>query len=455
MRYRNSILAIAGLMVGGCAPAAAQQTPFGFGGTMGSEREGLRVLGASVTSAYFSSGIPIGFGQGISTGNLGVASHVWIGGSTGVGWFKSRRNYSVSIQYTPSYFTSIETPELSTVNHSFALSSRVKFGSKWTFGFSASVVASDLQQMLFGQSLFGALTAVPSTFDDLSGALLTGRYSNDQLASLLTGAPLASSPESAYFYGSRLLTAGLRPTLRYEYSARLSIGFNSYGTRNQFLHRSGVSAAESVPVAIPQTTSIGGGVQISYSLTPRTHVALDLTAYRTISRLQDSYGSMVSGSIGHTINRYWFVQARFGSGYQSPLRQTINLNQGTQYVYGGSVGLKVSSHTFMGNYDRTVGDTYGLGASTTGSAGAAWNWRVPGSVWSLNAVFGYQTLNGPAFPDTTSYRITAGVVRKLGEHFSISTSYGYFRIPTYLNLLTSPSQNGVTMALSWTPSVVR
>ena len=123
---------------------------------------------------------------------------------------------------------------------------------------------------------------------------------------------------------------------------------------------------------------------------------------------------------------------------------------------GASVGYKVQSHTIMAAYNRSVGDSYGVGASATSDATAAWHYRHPGSQWSISSGFDYQQLIGSAFRNSTSWRANASISRSLNSHLFVSAQYGYYRLPTDLLVAgQNLSQSGAVLMLSWSPSVVQ
>ena len=142
-----------------------------------------------------------------------------------------------------------------------------------------------------------------------------------------------------------------------------------------------------------------------------------------------------------------------GAGKLNYSQQTYAAPSAIQYLYGGSLGFKANAHTFLVSYNRSLGDTYGLGSGSTSSATGTWNWRHPGSTWSVSAGGGYQELNNPTFSNTRSWLANAGVARALGQHFSMSAQYMYFQFPPNIKTVgVEGSENGVSVGLSWSPS---
>jgi hypothetical protein len=208
---------------------------------------------------------------------------------------------------------------------------------------------------------------------------------------------------------------------------------------------------------IPQTTAGSVSLGWGYSLTSRTNIGLEVGTSRTFSRLLDGYASIGSFSIGRKMSEHWFIQGQVGAGKLTYVRQTAATPQNAQYLAGGSIGYKLRSHTLLGSFNRSIGDSYGLGSGSTNAATAGWAWKSPGSSWSLSATYGYQQLNGSAQSAYESWRATGGIARALNAHLFISVQYAYFTLPPNLALVAGMlgAESGVTMGLSWTRSQYR
>jgi hypothetical protein len=161
--------------------------------------------------------------------------------------------------------------------------------------------------------------------------------------------------------------------------------------------------------------------------------------------------------MGRTMSTNWFLQGTVGAGVLTYLRQTVATKSNVQYTAGGSLGYKLRAHTLLGSFNRSLGDSYGLGAASTNAATAGWAWKAPGSSWSLSANFGYQQLSGSAVRGYESWRATGGIARALNAHVFMSVQYAYFTLPSNLVLVGEMlgAQSGVTMNLSWSPSQYR
>src|SRR5206468_536944 len=134
---------------------------------------------------------------------------------------------------------------LDTLNHTFSLNWHKKLMGKWGFTLSGTGIVSNLQQLLFAPTTLAAAASVPTTFDEFATGLLTGQFTNSQLAAILTGAPAAASPVQTSLYGQRVLSTSLQTGLSYAATGRSSIQFSAAGSRLQTLTGPGGSDGSS------------------------------------------------------------------------------------------------------------------------------------------------------------------------------------------------------------------
>lgn len=429
-----------------------------FFNPLSANQNGIHLYGVSVYGGYFSAGTPVGLdipGASYSPASSTLSGTAVTGVGATFGWTKVTERTTLAATYSPTYFGSVQNSEYNQLNHQFSFTGTKKRG-KWTLDVEAAGIVSNLEQLFFAPTALSSVATVPTTFDDLASAVLTGKMTDPQLASILTGAPLRSSPEQAFFYGNRVLTANLQTGLSWAATERSSFEVSFSGTRFQHIQRSQTSDPTTAAFLLPQTTAFNATVGWSYSMSPRTQFGVNLSSTRTFSRLQTGYANMSTLSLGRTMSRRWFVQVRAGAGKMVYTQHTFSASQSTQAVGGGSLGFKTRAHTFLASYDRSVGDIYGLGSSTTSGATGAWNWHAPGSGWAASASFGYQVLNGSSFQNTESWHGGASMGRSLGPHMFASVQYVYTKFPSNIQLAGGNfEESGVLVALTWSPSSYR
>jgi hypothetical protein len=150
------------------------------------------------------------------------------------------------------------------------------------------------------------------------------------------------------------------------------------------------------------------------------------------------------------------MQASVGAGKFNYSYQAYSAPSSLQYLGSASLGYKTRSHTFLGSYNRSLGDTYGLGSGSTSGATVAWNWRHPGSTWSVFSGFGYQGLANSTFHSPESLQGNAGLAKALSRQISMSLSYGYLRYPASITSAVGDSSgNAGVLSIYWSPSAYR
>jgi hypothetical protein len=286
--------------------------------------------------------------------------------------------------------------------------------------------ATSSNQMLFNPSTLSRVTAVDMTFEDLAGAMLAGTFTNNELASILTGAPLAqSSPAQVLIYGSRVLSATASTNLTYSPSSRLSFHFGAGASRAQYFNDGQDAASSRYKALVPRTTNENGNAGMTYALSPRTNIGGEASASRIFSTYQDAYTVTGRMTLGRKMGRRWFLNGYGGMSTILAQRQTIALAQGGQYVAGGSLGFRLGSQTFVAAADRTASDAYALGAGYTLATTGAWSWHRRGSGWSTSLSGGWQRLGGTNAVSLEGWQASLSVSRALSQQVSAVFAYAY------------------------------
>jgi hypothetical protein len=407
---------------------------------------GLQVRSVSVYSDYYSAILPTGGGFPPPTKLLSDADG---GGSVQLGWIKSTERSTSSLGYTSSYTGRIRYSEWNAWNHFLTFGTSHKIAPRWTFGFSAAGDISTREQSLFSPTTFSNAASVPASFNDLASGILASTFTNPQLASVLARAPLAESPVRSVLYGERVLTSSAQTSLSYAYSTRLSMTLSVGGGRMQTL-----------PINVPRTqnrygitntTSGNASLGISYSLAPRTQVGGSVTTTRISSSQQDAYITTAVASLGWTVARRWLIRIHGGAGGINPVRRGFAQQAARQYpTAGGTLGFKTFSHTFLGSFDRGVGDQYGLGASTSSSASGSWRWERPGRAWWIESTFSWQQLYGNGLSSTIGWHSLTGFGQRITKHVAILTQYTYLDFSGRQQaFLYGLSQSAVRVSVIW------
>jgi len=407
---------------------------------------GLQVLSVSAYGVYYSTTLPST--GGFQPTNLG--SDVGVGGSAQIGLTNSGQHSTFSFVYTPSYTGRIRYSSWDALNHNLSLNATRRLAARWNLGFSVSGDLSNFEGSLFSPTVLSNVASVSANFADLSAAMLGRSSTNAPLVSILNSAPLVESPARTLLYGERMLTSAAHTSLSYSYSRHFSIIFNAGAARSQHLGGSQNDQAQNLYL-LPTTTSGNASLGISYSLSSRTQFGATVATSRVVSDLYDGYSTSSTASLGRTLGRRWFLQIHGGVGLMNPVQRTSVQPTGPHPVAGGSLGFRISSQTFLGSYDRTVSDSYGVGASTTSTSSATWRWNRPGGGWWLEGSFSWQQLQGVASQNLSSWRATASWGRRLGPRAALLTQYVYLNYSGRVeNSPYSQSQSAMRVSVVWT-----
>ena len=354
------------------------------------------------------------------------------------------------ITYTPSYDASLRYTAANSMNHYLTFGLIHDLGPRWTFTSGGTAFTARWDQFLFEPTQFSSLSQVPGSFDDFVKGLLQGSYTNSQIASILTGAPGLESPASTLLYGTRLMSANLRTGFTFQKSARLNFHGTVGGTRTQHLNTGEPNTTGFF--LLPETTSAYATLGVGYEASPRTEVSFESTSTRMFSRYEDAYVSSGTGVISRVLGRRWIAQARGGAGTIIPVHHTFAYSPGAHYLAGATLTFKTSSNTFMGSIDRTITDSYGLGALSATVASGAWNWHMPGHSWWVYSTGRYEMLGNLGNHNLNAWLASVGISRKLVPHTIGRIGYVYGRDSGfYSGAITNLALEGVQVVISWIP----
>ena len=418
-------------------PAQSQDTDTGSAPAQAS-RQGIRLNGVSAFGSYSTSSALAGnqSGYNLTTGASMSVSSSW-----------TRPRYSFYLNYSASYARDFSYSELNSLNHDFSLAFSRKVSPTWSVSGGAGAQVLNTTQFIFQPSVSSQIANVAATADELAATSFSNsNYNNTSLAPLLIGAPILDSPAIRSLFGDRSLSTAVQIAATHT-GPRLSVAFSGSGSRIQSLARSGAPSA-----LVPASNLGGAGMNLSYSLTPRTQIGVSLSSQRTVSRLEDTYITTASANVARKMSERWFADFRAGTGAFRPVRSSFQLPTGPQYTVGAGLGFKTLSHTVLLSVGRNISDTYGYGASSTVSTTAAWNWGRRGSGWKILASGGSQQIHTARSPDLNAWLITAGVSETLPGRVFMSVTYAYMQSETGLARISgNPAIHAIRVAFGWAP----
>jgi hypothetical protein len=412
---------------------------------------GIHLYGVSVYSAYSTSATPYsGSSQLYSTAYQNLQSDVNYGVQWTAGWQRQREKSSVVVRYLGSYGGQTRYTELNAFGHSLSINVNRKLNTKWSVNFSVSGDYRTFAQFLFQPTSLSILSQTPATFDDLAAAFSLGQFSSPQVASMLTGTPVVASPERTLLTGDRVLTYYGTATATYAYSSRLSFQFSGVGAGGQN------TLGGNQSFVIPRTFGANAGVNLSYSLSPRTTVGATLLESRNANRFQSSYNTSAAATFGRKMGLHWFLSMNGGMSYLKSIQQTYGEAPASrQIIGGGSLGYRTYAHTIMASYSRASSDTFGIATGVVTGAHLAWSWRRPGSGWMFFATGGQQQIRNTGYTSLSGWSGSGGVSRRLSSQLSWRTEYTYLlSTGNYLGLTSDRSIQSVRVSLAWGPEII-
>jgi hypothetical protein len=434
------LILTAGLLVLNCkSQSLADQMNFRTG-----EMDGAHLYGVSAFTGYSTTAYPVG--QIVQPGVSALGGDANYGAGASMGWQRHRDWMNLSVIYSLSYTGQAHYSNLNALNHSLSLSASRKFG-KWTASLSGSGQDVSLTQFLFNPTSFAVLSQVPMSFDDLAAAFAAGQFTSSQVASMLTGAYPPASPTQSLLYGYRTLAYSAQASLVYAYSHRLTFQVSSFASGSQPL--SDGSQPHGIYL-VNHAIGANGGVSMSYSLSPRTQVGLDVEESWLINHYQGAYVTTASGSLGRKMGEHWFANLHGGYYVSRPAKSGTSVPN-NQAIGGASLGFKTYQHTFTASYGRTSSNSYGLIGTVT-SIGSSWRWHHPGSDWALMGGFFEEQTRNTGFASLSGLDASGGVTRKINDQTALTAQYVFFKgSSTYGGVPTNLTEQSVRLSVGWSP----
>jgi hypothetical protein len=415
---------------------------------------GFRLNGVSAFTGYSSSAYPLGSGQLAPTGLQELGGSMNYGASASFGWQHHRNATDFSMLYSLTYCGVTRYSELNTPSQALSLTVSRRLAPKWTFTLSGG--AQDSTEAEFLQQPIGlsVLSQLPATIDDLAAAFSIGQFSNSQIASMFTGAGAMEAPARSLLLGNRVLSYSANGSLNYAHSSRLSFHFATVSGGGQS-RRGGQNGNPQEEYVVPRSLGLSAGMAMNYSFSPRTQLGLDVEESRTINRYQKVNSTSSTVSLGRKMGIRWFLSVNGGGSFTQSSQYSYVAPPSRQVIGGGSLGFRTYTQTITANYTRGSSDAYGFAAGTVTNATVSWNWRRPGSRWSIFASSGQNQFRNTGFVSTSGWQTAGGISAQLIDRTSLSAQYVYFNTRgNYAGQLTNIAVHSVRLSLGWTPQAV-
>lgn len=386
------------------------------------------------------------------------------GGMASMGYGKTLGERTrVSLVYAPGVIVRPQDLSRSRFNQMLGLGFTHGITPRLNMSLGLNASYAEFDQFAFSPAQFSLVTSAPGSFDDLINAITGGQFSNSQIASLLTGAPVLDSAARTALYGNQTLAASASLRMNYNATSRLTIGFNANAVRYQNVGIKGDDLGRGA--VVPRTTAEGGSVNISYAVTNRTSIGASVGASRTVSRFINNTFLTYTGNASHRFGERVFgtISAGSGNAFQgSGRQQRANLAFGSRYLVNGSLAVQATNtQMFMMQVARTFVDQFGLGVRYTQTATGSWSYAPLGALWSATVFVGQQYSNRAAAANLNAIFAGFGLNRRIGASLGLSGQMFYARSNNTLgaSIYGAATQGefertGVRVSLTWFPRPV-
>ncbi|MCZ2147249.1 MAG: hypothetical protein LC126_05690 [Bryobacterales bacterium] len=421
-------------------------------------QNGWRLYSASASFGYSTLALPVSYMPTYSLQQLqgdfdGIAS-----ASFGYNFTGSKGSFS--LLYSPSVVGRVRYSNLSSYNQSLNMRGSIHVAPRWDLSVNLSGNDSTLDQLLFSPAILSPATSPVTTLGDLIQSFRVNQYTNDQLASILTGTPYVLTPSRNILYGTRFFTSTLTTGLDYRHTPRLSFHFSAGATRAQTRNNTDVQGQ--LNFLIPRTTSEQANFSVDYSLSPRTRIGAQVNSSHVDSSLGRYVISTTSLLLNHNLSPAWSVGVSAGPGYAAVLRvdprYTTGQPAGLGYIAQANTSYTRGEHSLTISYNRMVSDNYGFQSQSSHTIAGTWQWNRPGRSWGLFAGGGLQKIIGGVLGDFQTAYANGGIVRSLTPQLSMNCTYGYVNRQT-ANIFDLAQQNlngsSVRVTLMWSPQPQR
>jgi hypothetical protein len=347
-------------------------------------------------------------------------------------------------------------PEWNSTDHQLGFGMNKRF-RRWNLAARSNSGVRGLAEVLFSPAVTHPVAGAPANFDELLQRAQGGQLSSDEIASVLTGAPVVEEQPKTKFDQGRVFSSSVSVSATYSATPRLSTNVGVSGNHYQTLSSPKAEANVVGLRAVEHATSgaVHGGVD--YHLSPGLTVGVNSTGRRSYSSFRDSTSVNTSGTITKRLGRDWSVHGGAGMGTVRGDRPAASLEEltsnHTSWIVNGGVSYSGREHNFTVNGARTLGDTVGLGANVSYNVGANWQFSRIGSPWGVYGRANWYSLSVDGFRNTQGTYTGAGLVRQLSRETSFQAEYSYQRFNSpFRGVVSNLSGHRLQMSWMWRPA---
>ncbi|MEZ5363173.1 MAG: hypothetical protein R2748_12735 [Bryobacterales bacterium] len=418
---------------------------------------GLRLENVALSAGYSSNGLP--GARSLYSGNLG--SDQDFNATATLAYRKRFRSSSFGLTYTPMRSQRMNFTQWNTTDHLLGFNYDRDFGRRWGLAVHGGASNTGLEQFWFRQPVYHRIENPPTTLEELLARSEAGEFTDDEFASLITGAPVVDDPGGRELALTRVTGANTSVAATYAQSARTTYTF---GVSGSFYNSNRILSTQAGRgLAVWNVTQQSAFFQSRYRLSPSLSTGFRYNLMNSQSSLGRMLGQTGSAFVEKRLGRSWSVQGSVGGGMvdfsrSNGLIDYTGITKRPTWVADGSVKYRYGGHSFEAFGRRQVGNSMGLNAASTTGTGLSWEWRSPRMPWSFNGTasysrsdWGFQAIDGSSTAFESSL-LQAGLTRTLSPSTAFTTGYYFGRYTSPLRgLFQGTTIHRVQATFLWRP----
>ena len=424
---------------------------------------GMRLENVSLSAGYSSNGLP--GARSIYGAQSGLGGDNDFRGEATLAYRKRFRTSSFNFSYTPSRVQRTNFSQWNSTDHVVGLEYQRQFGRRWGLAFNGGAANTGLEQFWFRRPTLRRIENPPTTFDELLQRVDAGEFTDDEFASILTGAPIVDDPGGRELDLSRVRSLNSTLSMSYAQSARSTITFGGGISEFNSPFRTGLTDS-SDRTQVNNISRQHVFAQSEYRVNAGTTAGARYTGSQNSSTLGDAQAHSSVFFMRKRLSRFWTAAFEGGIGATN-LDETSGVFRGLQsaklgaratWVAGGSLDYRYGGHSLTGSFQRRVGDPLGLAARSTLLGSFQWQWTNPRMPWVFTGGASYQSsdFGFTVFDDTSlaleTSLVQGAVTRRLSPSTAFTTGYYFGRFNSPLRgLLTSTAVHRVQATFLWRP----
>ncbi len=427
---------------------------------------GLRLENVTLSAGYSSNGLP--GARSLYGSQAGLGSDMDFGASATLAYRKRFRTSSFGLTYTPSRNQRNRYSEWNSTDHVAGIDYDRQIGRRWGIGLNANASNTGLEQFWFRQPVYRRVENPPTTLEELLARSDAGEFTDDEFASLISGAPVVDDPGGREIALSRVNSLSGNVTASYAHSARMTVTMGLSASRYDSSFRSFANDPAN-RFAVNNISRQFGYAQAAYRFSPSMTTGVRYNIANNSSTFGLSTSHSASGFLRQRLSRFWSAEVEAGTGFVSvdPESGFLSNLQGTvssrpTWTAGGSLQYRYGGHSFETFGKRQVGDSLGLSSATSMSGGVSWQWSTPRMPWVISGGASYSKSdwgNAAFGGSSTAYEtslLQGGVTRRLSPTTAFVGGYYYGRYTSpFRGLLTGSAIHRVQASFLWRPVEAR